>query len=64
MKLYLFEKFINIYFEIGLNSKYIVRYFFFDINKDLLIFLFGCVNENIRKFFCIIYIDILKIEFL
>lgn len=33
-----------------------------DINKDLLIFLSGCVNENIRKSLCKTYIDILKTE--
>lgn len=57
-----FLKSINIYYEIGSNSKHTARHFFLDINKDLLIFLSGCVNENIRKSLCKTYIDILKTE--
>lgn len=58
---FFFEKSINIYYEIGSNSKHTARHFFLDINKDLLIFLSGCVNEN-RKSLCKTYIDILKTE--
>lgn len=60
MKPYLFEKSINIYYEIGSNSKHTARHYFLDINKDLLIFLSGCVNEN-RKSLCKTYIDILNL---
>lgn len=62
MKPYLFEKSINIYYEIGSNSKHTARHYFLNIKKDLLIFLSGCVNENIRKSLCKTYIDILKTE--
>lgn len=62
MKPYLFEKSINIYYEIGSNSKHTARHYFLDINKDLLIYLSGCVNENIRKSLCKTCINILKTE--
>lgn len=58
-----FLKSINIYYEIGSNSKHTARHYFLNIKKDLLIFLSGCVNENIRKSLCKTYIDILKTEF-
>lgn len=57
-----FFKSINIYYEIGSNSKHTARHYFLNIKKDLLIFLSGCVNENIRKSLCKTYIDILKTE--
>lgn len=61
-EIFFFFKSINIYYEIGSNSKHTARHYFLNIKKDLLIFLSGCVNENIRKSLCKTYIDILKTE--